>query len=302
MVAAGALGLVTQTLVATRSAQALQYIQTRVQTSHQHPKAQARGSYFTNVWKLNGTCARLAPLRAAEHTHQHHDEHEHGKLEGVGRYGPKAILLVGMSKDDGKAVQTWFNAMAPEYAVWPATPEQLDSDEGLGTVLGHPRDPSAAWPQVPADTPPVVIFSGMTGKEMIVVCQHWTQFTGLEQPAFAGACKANFHKSLRDLIPELIRSLLAAQRSMDDGHTHHGHQRDFHSGALSHGPPQSRSAADDDRQPIVIDHEADMQGLKDRLQKRMAGRAQRRQAAQEEHEQGLDQRPPRQHDQHRGFG
>lgn len=90
MVAAGALGLVTQTHVATRSAQALQYIQTRVQTSHQHPKAQARGSYFTNVWKLNGTCARLAPLRAAEHTHQHHDEHEHGKLEDVGRYGPKA--------------------------------------------------------------------------------------------------------------------------------------------------------------------------------------------------------------------
>lgn len=82
-----------------------------------------------------------------------------------------------MPRDHGDIIRAWFSQMAPEYVVWAATPQQLESDESLAAVLDQPG-PGTSWPDYPPATPPLVIFSGMTGLEIQLIVQHWKRHTG----------------------------------------------------------------------------------------------------------------------------
>lgn len=91
---------------------------------------------------------------------------------------PQAILLVGMQEVDGKIVQNWVAQMDPEYRVWPVRRDQLERDVSLESILLNPPKAEESWPVYDARTPPLVVFSGTTGLDMIAVIAHWKQYTG----------------------------------------------------------------------------------------------------------------------------
>lgn len=97
----------------------------------------------------------------------------------------QGALLIGLGADDCAAVQAWFDAMEPGLVASCCPPALLAGgtlSQAVGEGAALPRRP---WEQQPADAPPVVFFSGMSGEEQVALIQAWAEHTGLQAPAFA---------------------------------------------------------------------------------------------------------------------
>lgn len=86
--------------------------------------------------------------------------------------------MIGLPQVDGKIVQDWVAQMDPSYQVWPVKRDQVEGNVSLESILLNPPAANADWPVYGPRTPPLVIFSGTTGLDMIAVITHWTQYTG----------------------------------------------------------------------------------------------------------------------------
>lgn len=135
------------------------------------------------------------------------------KLEDMRKaesFGPRGLLLIGMSERDCQAVQCWFQQMDPQFVVscCPSAllasgtlRQALEGDGSNGASL-----PEWPWEQQPADAPPVAFFSGMSGEEQVALMEGWTEHTGLQAPAFASVTSTILDKQLRSLLADIMRA------------------------------------------------------------------------------------------------
>ncbi|KAL4438519.1 hypothetical protein ABPG77_000167 [Micractinium sp. CCAP 211/92] len=124
-------------------------------------------------------------------------------------FGPRGLLLIGMSQEDCGAVQAWFDQMEPGFIVSPC-PSPLPATGTLREAIGGALDaaalPARPWEAAPAGTPPVAFFSGLSGEEQVALMEGWSEHTGLELPAFASVTPAILDKPLSRLLSDIVRA------------------------------------------------------------------------------------------------
>eukprot|EP00887_Chlorella_sp_A99_P006894 scaffold2.g6894.t1 len=124
--------------------------------------------------------------------------------------GRRGMLLVGLSCDDCAAVQRWLAQMEPGFVCAPCPAAALEAGTLADALGGDAVVAERGWEAAPAWAPPLVLFSGMQGREVLAVIQHWREGTGLEAPLFAAATPSTLPKPLKRLVTDIVRAQPAA--------------------------------------------------------------------------------------------
>ena len=106
---------------------------------------------------------------------------------------------------------------------------------------------------------------------------------GLEQPAFASTCKANMSKSLRKLIPEIIRSMNMARMSEQNPdllnlpeEEHPSYAGERAAGAAPGKVPDFMGGPGNKAEPIFVSSDDDLVRLREQLRSKFQNRDQQR--------------------------
>ncbi|KAI7845953.1 hypothetical protein COHA_000499 [Chlorella ohadii] len=112
--------------------------------------------------------------------------------------------------------------MEPGFVVAPCSAALLSSgmlSDALGSADGSGAAiPERSWEALPAGTPPVAFFSGISGQEQVALMEAWADCTGLDAPAFASVTSGTLDKPLARLLSDIVRAQAQAPPpGMDDG-------------------------------------------------------------------------------------
>lgn len=139
-------------------------------------------------------------------------------------YGPRGVLLVGLSAADAAAVGAWFGAMEPGFAVSHCGGDVLEGtvraavygEEGAGGGGGGEAAPTFAvvpFAPRPAEVklPRLALFAGMAPQEMVAIAENWTLFTGTPDPVLVSLLPGMLARPLGEVILEATRAAASAR-------------------------------------------------------------------------------------------
>ncbi|PRW61570.1 Vacuolar acid trehalase [Chlorella sorokiniana] len=167
-------------------------------------------------------------------------------VRGAPAFGPRGLLLVGFSELDCAAVQAWFRQMEPGFVVAPCPAALLASGtlgDALGSGVAAAAIPQQPWEALPAGTPPVAFFSGISGQEQVALMEAWNDCTGLDAPAFASVTPSILDKPLARLLSDIVRAQAQAPPPGMDGGTVAEVQQARAAGAADAGAAAAAEAA-----------------------------------------------------------
>ena len=116
-------------------------------------------------------------------------------------FGPRGVLLVGLSAADAIAVEAWFHAMEPGFAVSHCTGSMLDGPV-RAAVLNEAASSPPAFRVAPfvrrldESLPRLALFGGMAPQEVVAIAEHWTTFTETADPVFVTLLPVMLDRSL----------------------------------------------------------------------------------------------------------
>lgn len=97
------------------------------------------------------------------------------------------MLLVGFSKEQGKAARRWMRQMEPDFPISHCTATILDGtvEQAVATLQHLRRDEHQQLDEV---LPRLVLLSGMSGEEAVAIAEHWEEYTGLQLLSWHPRC------------------------------------------------------------------------------------------------------------------
>ena len=182
--------------------------------SRHHP-CRASSSYRPNETEATSTSASPSSSSPPP-THLHRLD----SADAAPGFGPRGVLLVGLSAADAAAVEDWFFAMEPGFAVSHCTGPMLEEAVRVAVFgregAGDGKPPSFAvtpFTARPAEVrlPRLALFAGMAPQEMVAIAENWSLFTATRDPVLVALLPGMLGRPLGEVVLEATRAAASAR-------------------------------------------------------------------------------------------
>ena len=169
-----------------------------------------------------------APAAAASTTSTSAPTHLHtlDSADAAPGYGPRGVLLVGLSAPHAAVVEAWFAAMEPGFPVSHCTGPMLEEsveravygrDGGAGAASPSSSPSAAAFAVTPFTARPaeklprLALFAGMAPQEVVAIAENWTLFTDTPDPVLVTLLPGMLARPLGEVVLEATRAAASAR-------------------------------------------------------------------------------------------